>query len=195
MKSLKESLFDSNLIEKNLLDNVEFKEWINRPDVLWFLYAYWADDMEDPLEDFMPNEWKEYKGRVDYILDKINQKSGNMWPMYKIGYDAADFFEEVADAFGTAEEFMNEFDDVAYGIKHKSTVEVDGIWKTWFKGSMPKNSNVTQFISKLPDEGSWLAKPGALAGGIFLANDNDAIMVWGFPRGLDKDILKLFNIK
>ena len=56
------------------------------------------------------------------------------------------------------------------------------------------NSNVTIFMSQLPDEGSRLTRPGALAGGIFLTNE-DTLMVWGFPRTIDKDILKLFNIK
>lgn len=195
MKTLKESLFDNDLSEKNFLDNPEFKKWINRPDILWYLYEYWAADMEDPLEDFSPNEWNMYKDIVDYILNKINQKSGNMWSMYKISYDAAEYFDEIKEAFGGEDEFMDEFDAVVYEIKHKRTQEYDGVWKMWFKGSMPKNSNITSFVSKLPDEGSRLAKPGALAGGILLSTDSDSIMIWGFPRGLDKDILNLFNIK
>lgn len=195
MKTLKESLFDKDLSEKNFLDNPEFKKWINRPDILWYLYEYWADGMEDPLEDFSPNEWNMYKDIVDYILNKINQKSGNMWPMYKISYDAAEYFDELKEVFGGEDEFMDEFDAAANEIKHKQTQEYDGVWKSWFKGAMPKNSDITGFVSKLPDEGSRLAKPGALAGGILLTNDGDTIMIWGFPRGLDKDILNLFNIK
>ena len=194
MKSLTESLFDDNLIEKDVLENPDFKKWINRPDTLWYLQAYWADEMEEPLQDFMGEEWSKYKDVVDWILDKINQKSGNMWPMYKIMYDAVDYFEEIKDAFGTEDEYYDEFQDCVYEIKHKATEEFDGIWKTWFKGSMPKNSNVTSFMQQLPDEGRWCVKPGALAGGIFLTNE-DTLIVWSFPRGLDKNILKLFNIK
>lgn len=195
MKSLTESLFDDKLIEKDVLENPDFKKWINRPDTLWFLYEYWADDMDDPLEDFMPNEWHAYKETVDYILDRINQKTGNMWPMYRISYDAADYNEGLKDSFDSEEEYTDEFNDALYEIQHKSTEEVDGIYKTWFKGSMPKNSNVTYFLKKLPDEGRIMTKPGYLAGGFFLAEGDENIMVWGFPRSLDKNILALFNIK
>ena len=194
MKTLTESLFDDKLVEKDLLEDPEFKAWINRPDVLWYLEAYWADDMEDPLEDFFPDEWAKYKTQVDYVLEKINQKSGNMWPLYKIDYGASENFQEIEDAFDYSENYAENFDAAVYEIKHKSTEETDEVWKTWFKGSMPKNSNVTIFMSQLPDEGSRLTRPGALAGGIFLTNE-DTLMVWGFPRTIDKDILKLFNIK
>ena len=194
MKTLAESLFDNNLIEKDILEDPEFKEWINRPDVLWYLETYWGDGMEDPLEDFMPEQWGKYKVWVDWIVEKISQKAGNIWPMYKIMYDSIDYFDELKDAFGSEDEYYDEFDAATYEIKHKATREHDGVWSTWFRGSMPKNSAVTEFLSKLPDESHKLTKPGALAGGIFITNE-DAIIVWSFPRGLDKNILSLFNIK
>jgi hypothetical protein len=188
-----ESLFDQNLVEKDILENREFKKWINRPDVLWWLYDYWADEMEDNFEDFMPNEWAKYKDIVDWVLDKINQKSGNMWPMYRIMFDAVEYFDEIKDAFGSEDEYNDQFQAASYEIEHKSMEEYDGVYKTWFKGSMPRNSAVTEFMSNLPDEGRWSTKPGALAGGIFLTT-SDGIMVWSLPRGIDKNILKLFNI-
>ena len=194
MKTLVESLFDNTLTEKDLLEDPEFKAWINDPETLWYLEAYWQDEMEDPLEDFMPEQWEKYKARVDWILEQIHKKAGKMWAIYRITIDAVDYFDEIKDAFGGTEEYYDAFDAAAYEIKHKATEESDGIWKTWFKGSMPKSSNVTSFMLQLPDEGNLVAKPGALAGGIFLTNE-DTFIVWGFPRGIDKDILKLFNIK
>ena len=194
MKTLVESLFDNNLAQKDLLEDPEFKEWINNPETLWYIEAYWTDEIEDPLEDFMPDQWAKYKPQVVWILDQINKKQGKMWSIYRISYDAVDYFDEIKDAFGGDDEYYDAFDAATYEIKHMATEEKGGISKTWFKGSMPKNSSVTSFVSQLPDEGKLSAKPGALAGGIFLATD-DVIVIWGFPRGLDKDILKLFDIK
>ena len=193
-KKIKESLFDDDLVTKEPWEDEGFKKWINRPDVLWYLYEYWANDFDEPLNDFMSKEWELYKPIVDVILDEINQKTKNMWPMYKISYESAEFFPEIADCFANEEEFLDLIDAAMYEVKHKSVLEYDGVWKTWFKGTMPKRSNVTQFLSMLPEEGSWMTKPGVLAGGIFLTNE-DSLLVWSFPRGLDKKILSIFGIK
>lgn len=197
MKALYESLFDTNLSEKNLLDDSEFKAWINRPDTLWYFYFYWADDMEDPFQDFMGDEWEKYKSRVDYILDcvgkrakKLPYKGKSMYGhMLKFTYDDYEWEPEEFTSFEDDEDYTACLSDAMWEIKHKSTQEEDGIWKTWFKGQLPKNSNVTELINRV-----WEGYELPIDGGIFLTNE-DSVIVISFPHGVDKDILKLFNIR
>ena len=195
MKNLVESLFDTDLIEKDLFTDPVFKKWINRPDVLWYIYYYWADDMEDMLKDFMRNEWSKYKDIVDVILNIINDrcKRLNFQSWYDCSYDQYEFSpqDKRYDQFNEESEFYDEIGFAMDEVKRKSTDEYDGIWKTWFSGSFPKNSEVTYFVEKLYPKG---VKSGLVDGGIFLTNQ-DTIIVMTFPKGIDKSILKLFNLK
>ena len=68
--------------------------------------------------------------------------------------------------------------------------EKDGIYKTWFRGPFPKNSNISALLQHLELP---MVKPGKVDSGIFLTNE-DTIMILAFPKGTPKNILKLFNL-
>ena len=192
MKSLQESLFSNDLISKDLFNDPTFKKWINRPDILWYIYYYWEDEMEDMLDDFFHDEWKKYKPTVDLILKLINDKCdslGVVWG-YSCSLDQYDMFPEQHDMFNNEEEFEELLGDAIHEVQHKSTQEHDGIWKTWFRGAFPKNSAVKAFIDT---DYSNFIKPGKTDGGIFLTNQ-DGLIILAFPKGIDKSILKLFDI-
>ena len=197
MKSLIESLFDDKLIEKDLFDNPEFKRWLNQPNTLWYIYYYWENGEEDWLHDFMRDEWKTYKPLVDEVLKILTKKmeSGNgNFTWYSINFDAYDYDTDVSDKFTDYEEFADMMNDANWEIVNKNiknSEEKDGIIKMQFKGALPKNSNVTALLQELELP---LAAPNKLNGGIFLTNE-DTIIVLGFPRGIDKKILELFNVK
>ena len=195
MKTLQESLFDDKLIEKDIFDNPEFKQWLNQPNTLWYIYYYWESGEEVWLNDFMGGEWEIYKPLVDELLDILNEsmrkvmgKNAYTWCM--VNFDIYDQIEEVKDKFADEDEFYDMMNDVNYEILRKATDEKDGITKTWFRGSFPKNSNVTALLQQLdcPE-----VKPGKVNGGILLTNE-DTIMILAFPKGTPKNILKLFNI-
>ncbi len=197
MKSLTESLFDKDLIEKDIFDNSEFKKWINRPDILWFIYHYWESGEEDWLNDYMRDDWQIYKPLVDELLEIITNSMNKTYTWYMINFDQFDYSDEIKDKFADNGEFYDMMNDAIYEICKKATAKRDGISKTWFRGPLPKNSNVTALLQQLELP---LAKPGKLSGGIFLTNGDtypcgDTIIVIAFPRGIDKSILKLFDIK
>lgn len=191
MKTLIESLFDNNLIEKDIFDNPAFKQWINQPDTLWYIYYYWESGEEDWLNDFMREDWQVYKPLVDELLDIITDSMSKKYTWYMINFDQFDYSDEVKDKFADEEEFYDMMNDANYEILKKSTDEKDGITKTWFRGSFPKNSNVTGLLQQLEVD---FIKPGVVDGGIFLTNE-DTIIVLAFPKRTPKNILKLFNIK
>ena len=193
MRSLNESLFDVNIIEKSLFDDETFKKWINQPNILWYIYYYWESDEDDWLDDFNNNEWKKYKPLVDEILkiltDKMGSGNGN-YTWYLINFDAYDYDTDVSDKFTDYEEFEDMMNDANYEILKKSTEEKDGISKSWFKGPLPKSSNITALFHQLECP---FVRPGKIDSGIFLTND-DTIIFLGFPKGLNKNILKIFNL-
>ena len=194
MKTLVESLFDRNTAIKDIIfDNNGFKRWINRPDILWLIYYYWADEFDDPLDDFYHDEWVLYKPYVDYIISRLNksmmnvfQKGGMCW--YKTNFDQYDFDFELRDLFLDRDEFESSLSEAIYEIHHKSTVEEDGVWMTWFRGGLPKGSSVKGFFDHFGNK-----FVGKLDGGLLLTNDDEMILL-GFPKGTDKKILKLFGI-
>ena len=194
MRSLKESLFDADLVEKDPWEDDGFKRWINREDVLWYIYFYWEDDMEDPLQDFYGKEWTKYKPIVDTLLDIITKqmKKVGCWTWGAICYDY--IVHDLADRYSMFDN-MDEAEDYivnAYEeIVNKSKGDFDGIWKVWFKGPMPKNSNVTEIFDFTEHK---FTKPGKVDSGIFLTNQ-DTVIAMCFPKGLDKKILNVFNIK
>lgn len=190
MKTLIESLFDDKLVEKDLFDNPEFKRWLNQPNTLWYIYYYWESGEEDWLRDFMKDDWSIYKPLVDELLEIITNSMGKTYTWYMINFDQFDYSDEVKDKFADEDEFSEMMNDANYEILKKSTDEKDGITKTWFRGPFPKNSNVYVLLQQLEVD---FIKPGNINGGIFLTNE-DTIMILGFPRGLDKKILNLFNI-
>lgn len=196
MKTLQESLFDNNLIEKDIFDNPAFKQWINQPNTLWYIYYYWETDEEDWLNDFMRDEWTLYKPYVDMVLNILNKsmqkvmgKHSYTWGM--INFDAYDYDTNISDKFTNYDEFEDMMNAANYEILRKETDEKDGITKTWFRDPFPKNSNVTELLQHLELP---MTKPGKVDGGIFLTNE-DTIMILAFPKGTPKNILKLFNIK
>lgn len=191
MKTLIESLFDNKLIEKDLFDNPTFKQWINQPNTLWYIYYYWESGEEDWLNDFMREDWQVYKPLVDELLDIITDFMGKKYTWYMINFDQFDYSDEVKDKFADEGEFWDMLNDANYEILKKSTDEKDGITKTWFRGPFPKNSNVTDLLQQLEVD---FVKPGVVNGGILLTNE-DTIMVLAFPKRTPKNILKLFNIK
>ena len=190
MKTLVESLFDNKLIEKDLFDNPAFKQWINQPNTLWYIYYYWESGEEDWLNDFMKEDWKVYKPLVDELLDIITNSMGKTYTWYMINFDQYDYSDEVKDKFADEGEFYDMMNDANYEILKKSTDEKDGITKTWFRGPFPKNSNMTDLLQQLEVD---FVKPGVVNGGILLTNE-DTIMVLAFPKRTPKNILKLFNI-
>jgi hypothetical protein len=190
MKTLVESLFDNKLIEKDLFDNPAFKQWINQPNTLWYIYYYWESGEEDWLNDFMREDWQVYKPLVDELLDIITNSMGKTYTWYMINFDQYDYSDEVKDKFADEEEFYDMMNDANYEILKKSTGEKDGITKTWFRGPFPKNSNVTGLLQQLEVD---FVKSGVVNGGILLTNE-DTIMVLAFPKRTPKNILKLFNI-
>ena len=190
MKTLTESLFDDKLIEKDVLENPDFKKWINRPDTLWYIYYYWESGEDDWLNDFMRDDWQIYKPLVDVLVNILNKSMGKKYTWYMINFDQFDYSDEVKDKFADEGEFLDMMNDANYEILKKSTDEKDGITKTWFRGSFPKNSNVTDLLQQLELP---MVKPGKVDGGIFLTNE-DTIMILAFPKGTPKNILKLFNI-
>ncbi len=197
MKTLIESLFDNDLIEKDPLDNPEFKKWINRPDILWYIYYYWESGEDDWLKDFVPKKWELYKPLVDLVLDIINASMKKVmgpkdytWEM--ISFDMYYYRNEIPDLFNNVEEvFLDMMNAANYEILKKSAEEKDGISKSWFRGPFPKNSNVTTLLQQLELP---MVKPGKVDGGIFLTNE-DTTIILAFPKGTPKNILKLFNIK
>lgn len=193
MKSLKESLFDPGLVEKDPWEDEGFKRWINREDVLWYIYFYWEDDMEDPLQDFCREEWTKYKPIVDTLLDIINKqmKKVGCFTWGAICYDWVDMDPDRYNMFNSEEETSEYLNAACDEIISKSKGDFDGIWKTGFKGSMPKNSNVTELFQFI---NCGFTKPGKVDGGIFLSNQ-DTIIAICFPKGLNKKILNIFNIK
>ena len=196
MKTLAESIFDDKLIEKDLFDNPGFKKWINQPNTLWYLYFYWESEWEDPFENFMAKEWEMYKPLVDALLDILNNDIKKVfgpkgWSCFQINYDQWDYNDGIADLFADQDDFDSSLGDVLYEIQHKSVREEDGIWMTWFKGGIPKNSAANYFLERFDYS---LTKPGKLDGGIMLTNQDTFILI-GFPKGMNKDLLKLFNIR
>ncbi len=195
MKPLIESLFDDKLVEKDLFDNPEFKHWLNQPNTLWYIFYYWESGEEDWLNDFMNDEWETYRPFVDELLKIINSaaervmgKKKYTWDM--INFDMYEDNDSIQNCFPDYNAFEDSMNDAIYEIVHKASEVKDGISKVWFKGDLPKNSNVTILLQEL---NLPIASPNKLNGGIFLTNE-DTIMILGFPRGLDKKILNLFNI-
>ena len=190
MKTLVESLFNKELISKELLDDKDFKKWINRPDTLWYLYRYWSDGTDDEFEDFMPNEWDKYKQTIDAIIDQECMK------IYHYSDDDTTNVD-LCDIFNTTETYYTFFDSACDEIERQSTDRKGDVYKTWFKGNLPKGSNVTDFIQPIVqyyDDDS--TRPGKVAGGIFLVNeDHYDLIVYIFKKNTNKDILKLFNLK
>ena len=190
MKTLTESLFDDKLLEKDIFDNLAFKQWINQPNILWYIYYYWESGEDDWLDDFVNEDWQTYKPLVDELLKIITNSMGKKYTWYMINFDQFDYSDEVKDKFADEGEFWDMINDANYEILKKSTDEKDGITKTWFRGPFPKNSTVTILIQQLEVD---FVKPGKVNGGILLTNE-DTIMVLAFPKGTPKNILKLFNI-
>ena len=199
MKTLIESLFDNKLIEKDLFDNPSFKQWINQPNTLWYIFYYWESGEDDWLRDFMNDEWEMYRPFVNELLKIIDSASERVFGKKKYSWDMINFdtYEDndsIQDCFPNYDAFEDSMNDAIWEIVNKNikNSEVkDGIIKVWFKGDLPKNSNVTVLLQEL---NLPLATPNKLSGGIFLTNE-DTIMILSFPRGLDKNILALFNIK
>ena len=196
MKTLVESLFDRDLIKRGPFDDPEFKEWINQPDVLWYLYYYWEGGEEGTFHDFFSKEWTQYKPLVDSLLNIWNDATNKVfgrtgWSWWWINGDQYENNLELQDIFQSERDFEDCLWDVTYEIHHRSTQEEDGIWKVQFKGGFPKNSNITAFVQQL---NLPMTKPGKLEGVICLTND-DTVIILGFPRGINKKILNLFDIK
>lgn len=195
MRSLKESLFDVDIIEKSLFGDEAFKKWINQPNILWYIYYYWEYGATDWLDDFVNGDWKKYKPLVDnilQILDEVNKKvlGPKKYSWQLINFESIEYDDDVSRAFSEYEEFENYMDSANYEIVKHSIEEKDGIYKMVFKRGLPNNSNVAALFQKI--EAPFI-KPGKLDGVILLTN-NDTIMILGFPKGTPKEILKLFNI-
>ena len=190
-----ESLFDKDLVEKDLFDNPGFKRWINQPNTLWYIYYYWESGEDDWLNDFMKEDWLIYKPFVNMLLSILNKSMNQpmvkyQYTWYMINFDQFYYSDEVKDKFTDEDEFENMMNDAIREILKKSTDEKDGITKTWFRGSFPKNSNITALFQQLELP---MVKSGKVDGCIFLTNE-DTIIVLAFPKGTPKNILKLFNI-
>ena len=203
MKTLQESLFDQDLEKRDLIDMLfndsGFKKWINQPNTLWYIYYYWETDEEDWLEDFMTGEWEKYKPMVDILLDIITKSMKRAygsnkfsWLIFMDDY-AYGYGHSMENAFNDEEEYLAAMDNVMYEIRHKSTGDTDGIYKTWFKGGIPKNSTIYYFFEAFDKNVFLCTQPGKLAGGIMLTN-SDTVIFLGFPKSIDKRVLNLFNI-
>jgi len=200
MKSLAESIFDKDLVTKDLFTDHQFKKWINKPDVLWYIYNYWEADFEDPLEDFYPEEWELYKESVDVILKIINDAmkkdgagKGSYWHWIRIDTDWAET-DSVKDwAYTEEDESDFEYDlmDAMYEIHRNATDVNSDVYKTWFKGPLPKNSKVTYLVNMVFP---MYTKRYHIDGGIFLALADDVMAVLAFPRGVDKSVRKIFDL-
>lgn len=191
MKSLKESLFDKDLVTRDLFDNQDFKAWLNQPNILWYIYYYWESGEDDWLDDFVSEDWRAYKPLVDELLEIITNSMGKTYTWYMINFDQFDYSDGVKDKFADEEEFWDMMNDANYEILKKSTDEKDGITKTWFRGPFPKNSRLTALLQQLELP---MVKPGKVDSGIFLTNE-DTIMILAFPKGTPKNILNSFNLK
>jgi len=190
MKSLTESLFDDKLIEKDLFDNPGFKRWINQPNTLWYIFYYWESGEEDWLNDFMKYDWSIYKPLVDELLEMITNSMGKVYTWYMINFDLYEDDPSIQDYFPSYDAFEDTMNDAIWEIVNWHVEVKDGISKRLFKGQLPKNRNITYLLQTL---NLPFVAPNKLDGGIFLTNE-DTIMILGFPHGLDKKILKLFNI-
>jgi hypothetical protein len=190
MKTLSESLFDNNLVEKDILENPEFKKWINQPNTLWYIYYYWECGEEDWLNDFMKEDWRVYKPLVDELLEIITNSMGKVYTWYMINLDQFYYSDEVKDKFADEAEFYDMMNDANSIIIHSRSETKDGISKSGFRGPLPKNSSVTALLQQLEEK---FTKPGLVDGGFFLTNE-DTIIVLAFPKRTPKNILKLFNL-
>lgn len=186
MKSLQESLFSGNLINKELFSDPKFKKWINRPDALLCFWQYWNSGWDDPFIDMM-DDWEKYKSLVDAI---IAQDCIDM-----LYYSELDPYSNLDYAFGSEDAYNACIEDAIDEIRRKSDDDYANVWRTRFKGSFPRGSHVTDFITTiLAFENNRNFGPGKIKGGIFVT-DEDSILVIVFKNNTPQEILKLFNIK
>jgi len=190
MKTLIESLFDDKLIEKDIFDNPAFKQWINQPNTLWYIYYYWESGEDNWLDDFCNEDWQVYKPLVDELLEIITNSMGKTYTWYMINFDQFDYSNKVKDKFADEGEFWDMLNDANSIIIYNRWETKDGISKSGFRGPLPKNSSVTALLQQLELP---MVKPGKVDGGIFLTNE-DTIMILAFPKGTPKNILKIFNL-
>lgn len=186
MKSLQESLFNNDLISKELFSDPKFKKWINRPDALLCFWQYWNSGWDDPFIDMM-DDWEKYKSLVDAIIAQ------DCIEMLYYGYMRQG--EDLEDIFGSEEAYESWLEYAIDEIKRKSDDDYANVWRTRFKGSLPKGSSVTEFIiTILQYENNRNFGPGKIKGGIFVT-DEDSILVIFFKNNTPQEILKLFDIK
>ena len=85
MKCLRESLFDDDLVEKDLIDFSEFKRICKRPETRADMFKIIMTLMTDP-DDYVPSwyteTYHEHEQVMDYIMDSLRsqfKKDGEMW--------------------------------------------------------------------------------------------------------------------
>jgi hypothetical protein len=183
MKSLKESLFDDDLAQKDLLGGDGFKKFLSNPEVLGLIFQYW-DSGEDNDELYFTGDWETYKPYVDIIIkemDKINKRNLT-WLYY------APWMVEPSDTDIFEADFNTAIGGVKDLAKRKGTIS-DGLYMYKRKGNIIPDGQLKNFIENYKQSNWSLDWDGYI-----LWTDLDTIIVFGFPKGMNKNILKAFGI-
>jgi hypothetical protein len=187
MKTLRESLFDKDIIEKDPIDFTEFKNLCKRPETRADIFKIIMAIMMTPnnyIPDWYITTYKENDRVLDYIINALRdqfKKNGCTW------FDVEDGdFEEAGDEMtdeeiDKANEWLREFFNKA--------IEDDcGCRFKICKGKIP------DFLKKLfKNTGYWFDKLNQIdtwAVGYY-RNGEQILSFYGCPKGLDPTVKKL----
>ena len=182
MKSLKESLFDADLVTKDPLDDPGLEEFLGSPVILWYIFQYWDMMGEDEiLSEYHKEEWSKYKPIIDYVIkemDKINRDHPS-WFM----------FTEWSDEHNDDDVYAGELYTAVANLQHMCHEKEKGTYVIRNKGDYIPNSQIRYFIE------DYAAREWNLDwSGYILLTEGDSLMVFGFPKKINKKILKIFGI-
>ena len=187
MKTLVESLFDKDIVEKDPIDFSEFERLCKRPETRADMFKIIMAVMMTP-NDYMP-EWymttyKEHKAVMDYIINALREqfKKGNCtW------FDVEDNdFEEAGDEM--TEEEIDKANTWLAEFFSKAIEDDCGCRFKICKGKIP------EFLKDiLKNTGYWFDKLNQLdTWAIGYYNNHEQVLsLYGCPKGLDPTVKKL----
>jgi len=190
MKSLKESLFDKDIIKKDPIDFTEFKNLCKKPETRAAIFKLiMALMMEEHIPEWYIATYEEHKLVIDYIIeglrDEFNKQKSCTW------------FDITDDDFEGAGEEMpeTEIDNANIWLRdffYRAVEDDCGCKFKICKGKIPeflKNifKNTGYWFDKLNQIDTWA---------IGYYNDYEQIIsFYGCPKGLDSTIKKLLYDK
>ena len=186
MKGLKESLFDTDIITRDLLDDQGLKKFLGDPFILWYVFQYWDMGEDEYISEQYKDQWEEYKPIIDYMLseiDKIN-KTKSSWFIFTEYMD----WRNNDDDEGYSGELYTTIANVQR-MANRGGEHNKGTWSYRDKGEYIPNSQIRFFIEDYANR-RWNLNWS----GYILLTEGDSLMVMGFPKGINKKILKVFGI-